>query len=195
MLRGADAVNDQTYVLSRIGKEALQRTMFPLGELTKTEVKNIARQHSLDRILKKEESTGICFISSQHFKSFVSRVSLLHASLSISETDFVTSCDQYVLDRPGKVLDVDSGEIVGTHRGIHHWPIGQRYSPSYYVVGNDEKSTLFVVNKRFQVVMTKRVAICKYFAFISGTFENPSCILLSFFNIVLLSLDQRRVEK
>ena len=76
LLRSVDSTNDQTYILSRIGRKALQRTMFPVGVLTKTEVKNIARQHSLDRILQKEESSELCFMNSRHYESVISQVSI-----------------------------------------------------------------------------------------------------------------------
>ncbi|KAF2893696.1 hypothetical protein ILUMI_12469 [Ignelater luminosus] len=79
--------------------------MFPLGELTKPVVKKIAIENGLEQIARKKESMGICFIGSRNFQKFIS---------------------EYVDNRPGNFIDVDTGKIVETHNGIHQWTLGQR---------------------------------------------------------------------
>lgn len=75
LLMARDEVKDQTFFLSRIAQRALQRTMFPVGELSKSEVKQIARENQLYRVLDKKESMGLCFIGKRNFKHFISQVS------------------------------------------------------------------------------------------------------------------------
>lgn len=70
-----DSIKDQTLFLCQIKQNALRKTMFPLGELTKPEVKDIARENGLSRISKKKESMGICFIGTRNFQKFISQVS------------------------------------------------------------------------------------------------------------------------
>ena len=74
MLKALDAVKDQTYFLSQINQWALQRTVFPLGDYTKDAVRKIATAAGLDKISKKDESVGICFIGSRNFQDFMKEV-------------------------------------------------------------------------------------------------------------------------
>ena len=76
LLCADDKFKDQTFFLSQIQQLALRQTMFPLGELKKTEVKKIASAAGLDRIARKRESTGICFVGKRNFSEFISEVSI-----------------------------------------------------------------------------------------------------------------------
>lgn len=76
LLRSKDELKDQTFFLCQLQQEALSKTMFPLGEFMKPEVKQIAHENGLVKIAKKKESMGICFIGSRNFKDFISEVSL-----------------------------------------------------------------------------------------------------------------------
>lgn len=105
LLEAEDTFKDQTFFLSQVPQLALKRCMFPLGELNKHEVKEIADKIGLKKIAKKKESIGICFIGDRTFPSFIS---------------------EYVYNRPGNFVDIDTGKIVGTHQGIHNWTLGQR---------------------------------------------------------------------
>uniref|UniRef100_A0A336KEP6 tRNA-5-taurinomethyluridine 2-sulfurtransferase n=1 Tax=Culicoides sonorensis TaxID=179676 RepID=A0A336KEP6_CULSO len=130
LLQAVDKFKDQTFFLSQIKQEALRYTMFPVGELNKIEVKEIAARLGWDRILEKRESVGVCFIGRRNFQEFIS---------------------DYIDDAPGDFIDFDTGQKVGTHRGIHTWTIGQRchiggYKKPYFVHSKD-KST-----KRIYVV-------------------------------------------
>lgn len=78
LLKAKDRKKDQTLFLCQIQQEALRRSMFPLGDYTKTEVKQIARENELDFVAKKKESMGICFIGSRNFPKFISEVLLVY---------------------------------------------------------------------------------------------------------------------
>ncbi|XP_016949589.1 mitochondrial tRNA-specific 2-thiouridylase 1 [Drosophila biarmipes] len=105
LLIPADTFKDQTFFLAGIRRQALQRTMFPLGDLHKSQVKQLATKIGLQRLAKKKESTGICFVGKRNFKDFIK---------------------EYITSRKGPFLDVDSGAVVGHHEGIHQWTVGQR---------------------------------------------------------------------
>ncbi|KAG8309495.1 hypothetical protein J6590_084389 [Homalodisca vitripennis] len=105
LLKAVDKFKDQTFFLNQVYQDSLQRTMFPLGSLTKDQVKKIAFENNFFHLLDKRESTGICFIGKRKFSSFIS---------------------EYLPDTEGSFIDVDTGLHVGRHRGIHHWTLGQR---------------------------------------------------------------------
>lgn len=105
LMRAIDRPKDQTFFLSQIPQRSLQQTMFPLGEYNKAVVRKIAAAANLDRVAQKRDSTGICFIGSRDFQDFIS---------------------EYIEDNPGNFVDIDTREIVGTHKGIHQWTVGQR---------------------------------------------------------------------
>jgi tRNA-specific 2-thiouridylase len=124
-----DTSKDQTYFLYRVTSEALQKTLFPLGDLLKTEVRAIAEQKGL-LTARKKDSQGICFVGSVSIKDFLS---------------------QYVQPQPGEVIDKDSGVRVGYHDGALFYTIGQRHGLGlggglpYYVVDKDmDKNQVFV---------------------------------------------------
>lgn len=105
LLRGVDRVKDQTLFLSQVSQRALRRTIFPLGEYTKDVVRKIACSAGMERIAASKESMGICFIGKRQFRDFMA---------------------QYVDPRPGKFIDLDSGQVVGSHNGLHLYTVGQR---------------------------------------------------------------------
>lgn len=76
LLKAVDTFKDQTFFLSQVRQQSLRRTMFPLGNLTKAQVKSIATAEGMANIVKKKESMGICFIGSRNFQHFISEVSL-----------------------------------------------------------------------------------------------------------------------
>ena len=104
LLRGVDPNKDQSYFLALIEHEALQHTIFPLGDLHKRQVRELAHQCAIP-VADRRESMGICFIGKRNFRSF------LH---------------QYVPPRPGHFVDVDSGRALGPHQGWHTYTVGQR---------------------------------------------------------------------
>ncbi|VDO58252.1 unnamed protein product [Haemonchus placei] len=105
LLCGADPLKDQTYFLCTLKQEQLKRAMFPVGSLTKTEVRRIAREQDLDEIADKPESMGICFVGKRKkFEKFI---------------------DQYIEPCPGEILTLD-GKHLGHHQGVHHFTLGKR---------------------------------------------------------------------
>jgi len=103
LLKGVDASKDQSYFLHRLDQGQLARTLFPVGELHKSEVRRIAAEIGLPNA-KKKDSTGICFIGERPFREFLAR---------------------YLANTPGPIED-DRGRIVGSHVGLSFYTLGQR---------------------------------------------------------------------
>ena len=134
LLKGLDHNKDQSYFLYTLGQEQLSRTLFPLGELPKTEVRAIAEKANFITHDKKD-STGICFIGERHFREFLSR---------------------YIPAQPGE-MRTPEGELVGRHDGLMYYTLGQRQGlgiggrkdstgEPWFVAGKDMKNkVLFVV--------------------------------------------------
>ncbi len=123
--RGLDTNKDQTYFLSQLSKKQLEKTLFPIGQLKKEEVRKIAKEQGLITADKKD-STGICFIGERNFGLFLS---------------------SYLTDKPGTILDFETKKEVGTHKGLFYYTIGQRKGLN--IGGNKEFKPLpwFVVGK------------------------------------------------
>ena len=103
LLKGLDTTKDQSYFLHRLDQGQLSRTLFPVGELRKVEVRRIATEIGLPNARKKD-STGICFIGERPFRDFLNR---------------------YITREPGPIKDM-SGRTVGQHVGLSFYTIGQR---------------------------------------------------------------------
>lgn len=141
LLRAKDANKDQTYFLYRVTGEALSKTLFPLGEYEKPEVRKMAEERNLLTATRKE-SMGICFVGSVGIREFLS--------------EFVTTT-------PGKVIDRDTNEIVGGHEGAIFYTLGQRHGLNlggglpYYVVGKDmDKNEVYVSRNLNDAAMWRR---------------------------------------
>lgn len=105
----ADTRKDQTYFLWMLTEDQLRRTIFPLGDLTKDQVREIARQHGYETLAEKKESQEICFVTDNDYRTF------LRAN--------VPNYDERV--RAGEYVDKD-GKVLGTHNGYVNYTIGQR---------------------------------------------------------------------
>jgi len=103
LLKGCDAQKDQSYFLHALDEAQLQKSLFPVGELTKQEVRILAKQLGFQNSTKKD-STGICFIGERKFKQFLS---------------------EYLPAQPGPIETLD-GEVLGQHDGLMFYTIGQR---------------------------------------------------------------------
>ena len=103
LLKGLDPAKDQSYFLHRLTQPQLARTLFPVGELDKAEVRRLAAEVGLPNARKKD-STGICFIGERPFREFLGR---------------------YLANRPGPIVD-DRGRRVGEHVGLSFYTLGQR---------------------------------------------------------------------
>ncbi len=119
--QAVDQNKDQTYFLYRITEEALSKTLFPLGDMTKPEVRARAKELGLITAEKKD-SVGICFVGEIGIKEFL---------------------QNFVQTEPGAIVEKKSGAVVGTHEGAIFYTIGQRHGLNvgggmpYYVVGKD----------------------------------------------------------
>lgn len=103
LLRGVDQNKDQTYFLNVLGQAQLSKTMFPIGNLPKQQVREIAEKAGL-ATAKKKDSTGICFIGERNFREFL---------------------QNYLPARPGDIETVD-GIVIGRHDGLMYYTLGQR---------------------------------------------------------------------
>jgi tRNA-specific 2-thiouridylase len=103
LLKGLDPAKDQSYFLHRLDQQQLAKTLFPVGELHKTEVRRIAAEIGLPNA-KKKDSTGICFIGERPFREFLNR---------------------YISKEPGPIKD-ERGRRIGEHQGLSFYTLGQR---------------------------------------------------------------------
>jgi tRNA-uridine 2-sulfurtransferase len=103
LLKGLDSGKDQSYFLHRLNQSQLSKTLFPVGELHKTEVRRIAQEIGLPNA-KKKDSTGICFIGERPFREFLNR---------------------YISKAPGPIKN-DGGQTIGEHVGLSFYTLGQR---------------------------------------------------------------------
>jgi tRNA-uridine 2-sulfurtransferase len=132
LLKAKDETKDQTYFLSQLNQEQLAKTIFPLGDIKKVEVRQLAKKLNLVTANKKD-STGICFIGKRNFKQFL---------------------QNYIPAQVGNIVDIKSNKVIGTHQGIMYYTIGQRkgidlsgMNNRYFVVGKDyHQKILFVAS-------------------------------------------------
>lgn len=129
LLTGLDKNKDQSYFLYRVTEEALSRTLLPIGELTKPEVREEARKLGLVTAEKKD-SQGICFVGKIGIKEFL---------------------QNYVDAEAGDIIDKKTGKVIGQHDGAIYYTIGQRHGLHvggglpYYVVGKDMDANVVYV--------------------------------------------------
>ncbi len=131
LLRSIDRDKDQTYFLYTLKKEILKQVLFPVGHLSKQQVRNLAEKHGL-ATAKKKDSTGICFIGERNFREFLGHY------ISYKEGPFETL----------------EGKVVGTHQGVAFYTIGQRKGlkiggpgEAWFVVGKDVKRNVVFVEQ------------------------------------------------
>lgn len=124
LLRGKDANKDQSYFLYTLGQSQLRRSLFPVGELEKPQVRTLAEQHGLVTHDKKD-STGICFIGERHFRSFLKR---------------------YLPAQPGEIR-TPQGEVLGRHEGLMYYTLGQRQGLGIGGVKGHEGAVWYVADK------------------------------------------------
>lgn len=124
-----DALKDQTYFLYRVTKEALDKTLFPLGEFTKDVVREMAKERGLITASKKD-SQGICFVGEVGIREFLSN---------------------YVEPSLGDIVDKKTGKVLGKHDGAIFYTLGQRHGLDiggglpYYVSSKDMKKNIIYV--------------------------------------------------
>lgn len=131
LLKGKDNAKDQSYVLSGLTKEQLSMTMLPIGELQKSEVREIARRNSLPTA-EKNDSQDLCFLAGDDYRNFLRRYA---PEISL----------------PGPIRDT-SGRLLGEHTGLPDYTIGQRkglgaIQQPYYVVRKDVRSNTLIIGQ------------------------------------------------
>ncbi|WP_429971240.1 tRNA 2-thiouridine(34) synthase MnmA [Fructilactobacillus sp. Tb1] len=137
LLRSTDLNKDQTYFLSQLSAEQLDRVMFPIGGMTKPEVREIAHEANL-YVADKKDSMGVCFIGPNNFNKFLSN---------------------YIPAKSGKMMTMD-GEVKGEHVGLMYYTIGQRKglgiggdgkdNRPWFVVGKDLSKNILYVGKGYE---------------------------------------------
>lgn len=120
--RAADENKDQTYFLNQVTESQIENVLFPLGRLQKTEVRKIAAENGLSTAEKKD-STGVCFIGERNFRNFLSG---------------------YIPMKDGDICTMD-GKVVGRHKGVYYYTVGQRRGLGIGGAGNGE--AWFVLKK------------------------------------------------
>lgn len=124
LLKGCDANKDQSYFLYALSQKQLNNVFFPVGELEKPKVRQLAEQYQLP-VFNKKDSTGICFIGERKFNDFLKK---------------------YLPAQPGHI-ETDSGEIIGQHQGLMYYTIGQRKGIGIGGTKNKSEAAWFVLEK------------------------------------------------
>lgn len=157
LLTGLDKNKDQSYFLHSLGQEQLSRSIFPVGEINKSEVRRIAEQAGLINHAKKD-STGICFIGERRFKDFLQRY----------------------LPKKSGLIETSEGEIIGQHDGLPYYTIGQRQGlgiggqknrveQPWYVIAKDlARNVLVVAQGHDHPLLQHKNLICSQLHWISG---------------------------
>jgi tRNA-specific 2-thiouridylase len=147
--QAVDGDKDQTYFLWMMGQHQLSKTIFPIGDLKKAEVRKLAKKFGLP-VAEKKDSQGLCFMGDIDVKDFLKH---------------------YIKEKPGKVLN-ENGEVIGEHEGVTFYTIGERHGfiinkktpddTPYYVVSKDiEKNILVVSNKKNSGEIMKKEIVIK----------------------------------
>jgi len=153
LLRGLDSNKDQSYFLHRLSQQQIAQVIFPVGELPKPQVREIAKDFGL-AVHDKRDSTGICFIGERPFREFLAR---------------------YLKGQPGPMKTPD-GVVVGEHQGLMFHTVGQRQGLGiggaglpWYVCGKDmQTNVLYVVQGHDHPALFKHEAILEDCSWISG---------------------------
>lgn len=126
ILKAKDKNKDQSYFLAQISSEQLKSCLFPLGDITKEEVRKIAIEINLTSVEYKKDSTGICFIGERNFKDFLKN---------------------YIPAKKGDIVDIENNRILGTHDGVMYYTLGQRRGLGIGGIKGEEAKGWFVCKK------------------------------------------------
>lgn len=160
--KGRDRNKDQSYFLQSVAADQLQHCLFPIGELEKSEVRSLAREHGLVTHNKKG-STGICFIGERRFKDFL---------------------QQYLPAQPGPIESVD-GLLLGQHSGLMYHTLGQRQglgiggvkgsgdAPWYVVAKDSQRNCLIVAQGKTHPAMFTRSMQCDAIFWVNQAPQSP----------------------
>ncbi|MFN3713237.1 MAG: tRNA 2-thiouridine(34) synthase MnmA [Alcanivoracaceae bacterium] len=166
LLRARDRNKDQTYFLHAVGGDKFRRTLFPLGDLEKPEVRRLAGEFGFANH-KKKDSTGICFIGERRFRDFL---------------------QQYLPAQPGRIED-DHGNLLGQHAGLMYYTLGQRQglgiggradaveSPWYVAAKDLDRNVLIAVQGHDHPLLQSRGLITSAVHWVAGEPPALSCRL------------------
>lgn len=153
LLRGSDARKDQTYFLWELTQGQLSRVLFPLGEMSKAETRDVARRRELP-IAEKAESQEICFVPDGDYAGFIDRY-----------LDVEDRADE--MPAAGEIVD-SRGRLLGTHNGLHRYTIGQRRGLNVlpnststrplYVIGVEPETNRVVVGEADELLRAEFIA-------------------------------------
>jgi tRNA-specific 2-thiouridylase len=158
LLRGLDPNKDQSYFLYTIGQDQLARTLFPVGELLKPDVRSLAEQAALP-VHDKKDSTGICFIGERNFKEFLS---------------------EYIPPSPGEIRTSDE-TVIAEHSGLMYYTLGQRQGlgigglrgfsdEPWYVLHKDQESNILYAGQGHDHPwLFSRTLLADQLSWVSGT--------------------------
>ena len=155
LLRAKDENKDQTYFLNQVSSHQLRDVIFPLGDLTKPEVRELALKFDIP-VAKKKDSTGICFIGERNFRQFLS---------------------QYIPMKDGDIVTQD-GKVVGRHHGVYFYTLGQRRGlgiggsadgngERWFVLGKDVANNRLIVSQGEDDILFKDGLVTEGFNFIT----------------------------
>ncbi|MFA6527819.1 MAG: tRNA 2-thiouridine(34) synthase MnmA [Candidatus Babeliales bacterium] len=172
LLKAVDPIKDQTYFLARLTQQQLSRALFPIGHLTKAEVRALAEKYNLAPQHRKD-SQGICFLGKIKFDEFIGH---------------------HLGKQPGKLIEFESGQTVGTHDGFWFYTIGQRKGiglsggPWYVVAKEPATNTVFISKQYFSEEKERNQFSVNAINWIAGV---PPAKAQAFAPIRLLSLKAR----
>jgi tRNA-specific 2-thiouridylase len=158
LLKAEDGTKDQSYFLYRLNQAQLAKSLFPLGQLYKREVRRIAAEAGLANAAKKD-STGICFIGERRFRDFLAR---------------------YLPKQPGEIRRLDDERVVGKHEGLAYYTLGQREGlgiggvkdaseEPWFVARKDmDKNVLYVVQGHDHPALLSERLVASQLSWISG---------------------------
>lgn len=157
--KALDSAKDQSYFLYRLNQAQLSKTLFPLGELQKPQVREIAREAQLPTHAKKD-STGICFIGERDFRKFLSR---------------------YLPRQPGD-METPDGRCVGKHEGLMYYTLGQRQGlgiggqgEPWFVAGKDmQRNVLIVVQGHAHPLLSNHILTAQDLSWVAGHAPDPT---------------------
>lgn len=149
LLKGKDLKKDQSYFLAGLTQEQLHYSLFPIGDYTKEEVRQIAADHGLDMVENKRSTRGICFVGKVDLKQFM---------------------DKYADQKPGDIVDVN-GKVLGKHKGIMAYTIGQRKrieidakssnEVPFFVIAKDAEKNVIIVSQNEEDLMKMELISAK----------------------------------
>ena len=166
-----DTNKDQTYFLSQINEEQIKSCLFPLGDIDKTEVRQIAHELVLESVMDKKDSTGVCFIGERNFREFLKN---------------------YIPAQKGNIIDIDTGKKVGEHRGVYYYTIGQHKglgigglsgetATGWFIVKKDaKKNILYVTRGDTQKYLMSNKCIVRKLNFINENEKFPQKVGVKF---------------